>query len=70
MVVMSSDRLGRAADVGPYGAQEQVRRRLVPTRFTVLELLLQRLACACTRGDGGHAVTAAGMAFHRPSAST
>jgi hypothetical protein len=70
MVVMSSDRLGGAADVGPYGVQEQVRRRPVPTRFTVLELLLQRRACACTRGDGGHAVTAAGMAFHRPSASS
>jgi hypothetical protein len=70
MVVMSSDRLEGAADVGPYGVQEQVKRRPVPVRLTVLELLLQCLACACTRGDGGHAVTAAGMAFHRPSAST
>jgi hypothetical protein len=70
MVVMSSDRLGGAANVGPYRAQEQVRRRPVPTRFIVLELLLQRLVCACMCGDGVHAVTAAGMAFHRPSAST
>jgi hypothetical protein len=36
----------------------------------VLELLLQRLACACTRRDGGHAVTVAGIAFHQPGAST
>jgi hypothetical protein len=67
---MSSDGLEGAANVGPYGVQEQVKRRPFPTRFTVRELLLQHLACACTRGDGGHAVTAAGMAFHRPSAST
>jgi hypothetical protein len=53
---MSSDRLEGAADVGPYGVQDQVRRRPVPTRFTELELLLQRLACACTRGGGSHAV--------------
>jgi hypothetical protein len=70
MVEMSSDRLEGGADVGPYGVQEQVKRRLFPTRFTVLELLLQRLACARTRGDGDHAVIVAGMAFHRPSAST
>jgi hypothetical protein len=70
MVVMSSDRLEGAADVGPYGAQESVKRRPVLVRFTVLESLLQRLACACTRGDGSHAVTVAGMAFHRPSVST
>jgi hypothetical protein len=42
----------------------------VASRFAVLGSLLQRLACACTRGDGGHAVTVAGMAFHRPSVST
>jgi hypothetical protein len=70
MVVMSSDRLEGAANVGPYGVQEQGRRRPIPARSTVLELLLQRLACACTCGDGGHAVTVAGMASHRPSAST
>jgi hypothetical protein len=70
MVAMSSDRLEVGADVGLYGAQEQVERRPFPTRFTVLGLLLQRLACACTRGDGGHAVTVAGMAIRRPSAST
>jgi hypothetical protein len=70
MVAMSSDRLGGGADVGPYGAQEWVEWRPFPTRSTVLELLLQRPACACTRGDGGHAVTVAGMVLHRPSAST
>jgi hypothetical protein len=67
---MSSDGLEGAANVGPYGVQEQVKRRPVPIRFTVLELLLQRQACACMRGDGGHAVTVVGMAFLRPSAST
>jgi hypothetical protein len=70
MVAMSSDRLEGGADVGPYGVQEWVERRPFPTRFTVLELLLQSPACACTRGDGGHAVTVVGMVFHRPSAST
>jgi hypothetical protein len=60
MVVMPSDRLEGAADVGPYGVQEWGRWRPVPARSTVLELLLQRLACACTRGDGGHAVTVQG----------
>jgi hypothetical protein len=70
MAVMSSDRLEGAVDVGLYGVQEEVRWRPVPVRLTVLELLLQCLACACTRGDSGHAVTVAGMAFHRPSAST
>jgi hypothetical protein len=70
VVAMSSDRLEGGADVGPYGIQEWVERRPFPTRFTVLEWLLQGPACACTRGDGGHAVTVAGMAIHRPSAST
>jgi hypothetical protein len=70
MVAMSSDRLEGGADVGLYGAQEQVKRCSFPTRFTVMGLLLQRLTCACTRVDGGHAVTVAGMAIHRPSAST
>jgi hypothetical protein len=70
MVVMSSDRLEGGADVDLYGTQEQVERRSFPTRFSGLELLLQGLACARTRGYGGHAVTAAGMAVHWPSAST
>jgi hypothetical protein len=70
MVVMSSDRLEGGADVGLYGTQEQVERRPFPTRSTVLGWLLQRRACACTRGDGDHAVTVAGMVLHRPSAST
>jgi hypothetical protein len=70
MVAMSSDRLEGGADVGLYGVQEQVKRRPFPTRFTVLGVLLQRLACACTRVVAGHAVTVAGMAIHRPSAST
>jgi hypothetical protein len=52
---MSSDRLEGVADVGPYGAQWQVRRRPVPARSTALELLPQRPAHACTRGDSSHA---------------
>jgi hypothetical protein len=42
---MSSDRLEGAADVGPYRAQWQARRRPVPTRSTVLEPLLRRPVC-------------------------
>jgi hypothetical protein len=68
--VVSSDRLEGAADVGPYGVQRWVKRRPVPMRSAVLELLLQRQACACAHGDGCHAVTVAGMAFLLPSAST
>jgi hypothetical protein len=70
MTVKSSDRLEGGADAGLYEVQEQAERRSFPTRFTGLESLLQGLACACTRGYGGHAVTAAEMAVHRPSAST
>jgi hypothetical protein len=70
MVAMSSDRLEGGADVGLYGALEQVKRCSFPTRFKVLGLLLQRLTCAYTHGDSGHAVTVAGMAIHWPSAST
>jgi hypothetical protein len=54
--VMSPVRLEGAADVGPYEAQWQVRRCPVPARFTVLELLQQRLARARTRGGGIHTV--------------
>jgi hypothetical protein len=53
---MSSDGLEGAADVGPYGAQWQVRRRLVPARSTVLGLLPQRPEWVRTRGGGSHAV--------------
>jgi hypothetical protein len=42
---MSSDRLEGAADVGPYEAQWQARRRSVPTRSAMLEPLLRRQAC-------------------------
>jgi hypothetical protein len=70
MAVMSSDRLEGGADASLYGVQGQAERRSFPTRFTGLESLLQGPACACTRGYGGHAVTVAGMAIHRPSAST
>jgi hypothetical protein len=52
---MSSDRLEGVADVGPYGSQWQERRRPVPARSTALELLPQRPARACTRGDSSHA---------------
>jgi hypothetical protein len=54
--MMSSDRLEGVADVGPYEAQRQVRWLPVPARFTVLELLPQRLACARTGGGGSHTV--------------
>jgi hypothetical protein len=53
---MSSDGLEGVADVGPYGAQWQVRRHPVPACSTVLGLLPQRLACARTGGGGSHAV--------------
>jgi hypothetical protein len=53
---MPSDRLKGVADAGPYGAQLRVRRRPVPVRSTVLELLPQRLACARTGGGGSHTV--------------
>jgi hypothetical protein len=53
---MSSGGLERVADVGPYGAQWQVRRRPAPACFTVPKLLPQRAAWACTRGGGRHAV--------------
>jgi hypothetical protein len=53
---MSSDGLEGVADVGPYGAQWQVRRRPVPARSTVVGLLPQRPAWVCMRGGGSHAV--------------
>jgi hypothetical protein len=53
---MSSDRLERVADVGPYEAQRQVRWRPVPARSIVLELFPQRLVCARTRRGGSHTV--------------
>jgi hypothetical protein len=56
MAVMSSDGLEGVADVGPYGAQWQVRRRPVPACSTALELLPQRPAWIRTRGGGSHAV--------------
>jgi hypothetical protein len=59
MVVMSSGGLERVADVGPYGAQWQVRQRPVPACLTVPELLLQRSAWSCTRCRGRHAVNSA-----------
>jgi hypothetical protein len=57
---MSSDRLEGVADVGPYEAQWQVRRRPVPACSTVLESLPQRLARARTRGGGNHTVNSGG----------
>jgi hypothetical protein len=56
MTVMSSGGLEGVADVGPYGAQWQVRQRPVPARSTASELLPQRPAWVCTRGGGRHAV--------------
>jgi hypothetical protein len=53
---MSFDGLEEVADVGPYGAQWQVRWHPVPARSTVLALLPQRPACARTHGGSGHAV--------------
>jgi hypothetical protein len=57
---MSSDRLEGVVDVGPYGAQWQVRRCPVPARSTALELLLQRPAWVRTRGGGILAVNSGG----------
>jgi hypothetical protein len=54
--VMSSGGLEGVADVGPYGAQWQVRKRPVPARSTASKLLPQCPAWVCTRGGGRHAV--------------
>jgi hypothetical protein len=54
--VVSSGGLEGVADVGPYGAQWQVRQRPVPACFTVPELSLQRPTWGCTREGGRHAV--------------
>jgi hypothetical protein len=74
---MSSDGLEGVADVGPYGAQWQVRRRPVPVRSTALGLLPQRWGCCHSAqrgfvraGAAAMPLTVAGMASHRPSAST
>jgi hypothetical protein len=56
MAVMSSDGLEGVADVGPYGAQRQVRRRPVPACSTALELLPQRPPWVRTCGGGSRAV--------------
>jgi hypothetical protein len=53
---MSSDRLEGVADVGPYEAQRQARRRPIPARSIVPESLPQRLARARTLGGGSHTV--------------
>jgi hypothetical protein len=53
---MPSGGLEGVVDVGPYGAQWQVRQRPVPACFTVPELLPQRPTWGCTRGGGRHAV--------------
>jgi hypothetical protein len=52
---MSSGGFGGVADVGPYGAQRQVRQRSVPARSRALELLPQCPAWDRTRGGGHHA---------------
>jgi hypothetical protein len=54
--VMSSGGLEGVADVGPYGAQWQVRQCPVSTRSTASELLPQCPAWVCTHGGGHHAV--------------
>jgi hypothetical protein len=54
--VMSSGGFEGVADVGPYGAQWQVRRRPVPARSAAPELLPQRPAWVRMRGGGCHAV--------------
>jgi hypothetical protein len=56
MAVMSSGGLEGVADVGPYGAQWQVRQHSVPVHSTASELLPQRPAWVRTRGGGHHAV--------------
>jgi hypothetical protein len=71
MAVMSSDRLEGAADVGPYEAQWQARRRPVPVRSAVPEPLPQHPRVAFVHaGAAAMPSTVAGMASHRPSAST
>jgi hypothetical protein len=57
---MSLVGLEGVADVGPYEAQWQVRRRPVPARSIALELLPQRLAWVRTRRGGSHAVNSGG----------
>jgi hypothetical protein len=54
--VMSSGGLEGVADVGPYGAQWQVRQHPVPARSTAPELLSQCPAWVRARGGGRHAV--------------
>jgi hypothetical protein len=56
MAVMSSRGLEGVADVGPYGAQWQVRQHPVPARSTAPELLPQCPAWVCARWGGRHAV--------------
>jgi hypothetical protein len=56
MAVMPLDRLEGVADVGPYEAQWQARRRPVPARSTVLEPLHSARRVVRTRGGGNHAV--------------
>jgi hypothetical protein len=56
MAAMSSDGLEGVADVGPYGAQWQVRRRPVPVRSAALGLSPQHPAWVRTRGGSSHAV--------------
>jgi hypothetical protein len=53
---MSSGGFEGVADVGPYGAQWQVRQRPVPARSTASELLPQCPTWVCTRGGGHHDV--------------
>jgi hypothetical protein len=67
---MSSDGLEGVADIGPYGAQWQVRRRSVPARSTASELLPQCPAWGCTAGAAAMPLTVAGMVPRRPNALT
>jgi hypothetical protein len=53
---MSSGGFEGVADVGPCGAQWQVRQRPVPACSTASELLSQCPAWDCTRGGGNHVV--------------
>jgi hypothetical protein len=56
MAVMPSGGLEGVADVDPYGAQGQVRQRLVPARVAVPELLPQCPAWGRTCEGGRLAV--------------
>jgi hypothetical protein len=67
---MPLGRLGGVADVGPYGAQWQVRRRPVPVRSAALGCRHSAQRGFVRAGAAAMPLTVAGMVSHRPSAFT